>query len=724
MSNFIKWSFIFTFLIIASQQAHTQIPKLIDVNQNHFENKALCSHAQVYKNMADKMLANPVYFRPYDVLNYDILLDWYNMMNMPMKLDSNGFGYLTQEDVVWSGRNTITLRIDTAELSTLEFDSKDLKILSVKVNGEQITPTPPVTNNILSIPLNQPLHKNDTAIVTIDYKHDKWYGDNQFHGFFLYPKRQYLGQIPVAPNDSAFIEERLAYTMSEPEEARYWVPCNDAPHDKASLSMTVRVPSGYSVASNGLLKNLDKTDSVWTYSWRSDNVMAPYLMHAAASVFAEWSEWYHKVTNPQDSIEIKYFAWQKDFDATAKDGSQYNAHWAFEQNVEQIGTFAKRYGEYPYKKYGLVCLQQFHYGGMEHQTITSINRVWLRQNARWGLAHELSHQWLGDLITCKTWNDIWVNEGGATFSEAIWSEHTNGIKGYFDNMVGKRNYYLKRGGRNLPPIYGLPINTIFGNYAVLVYQKSSWIYHQLRMILGDDVFFPALRSFLNKNKFTSVDHTDFIKSFTEDVPNPPINFDTYFTQWLMKKGHPLLSLNVTTTFNGNDNYLAHITLAQTQKADSISDIFEIPVRIVFKDTSDNEFVDTLWQKQREISSEINLPFFPSKIYIDTSFTLCEVDTIVTDVIESADHIYTELTVAPNPVRTSNIATVSFGIIKAGTVNLELYNLLGLKQKQIFNGYLDKGSYKFDFNTNHLIPGVYILRARNGAISISKKIIIY
>lgn len=724
---FKKYNFIIVVIIsiiFSIKFVSAEIPDILKNEPRQIENKALCSHAYTTKSQFDEMLDNPVYFRPYDVLNYDIYLDWYDMLNKPMKLDSNGFGYIKSDDVIWSGSNTITLRVDTTSLSNLEFDSKDLEILKVMVNGNEITPVPVEKNGIISIHLSEPLHTDDTVTVKIDYKHKKWLGQDKFRGFFLYPKHQYLGQIPVEPKDSAFIEERLAYTMSEPQEGRYWVPSNDSPHDKATVSVTVRVPAGYSVASNGLLEQLDKSDSVWVYYWKSRDVMTTYLIHAAASIFAEWSDWYHKVTNPEDSIEVKYFAWQKDYDATAEDGSQYNAHWAFEQNVEQIETFSKLYGEYPYEKYGLVVLQQFHYGGMEHQTITSINRVWLRQNARWGLAHELSHQWLGDLITCKTWNDIWVNEGGATFSEAIWSEHMGGIDAYFNNMLGKRNYYLKRGGKNLPPIYGLPVNTIFGKYAVLVYQKASWIYHQLRMILGDDVFFPALRSFLAKNKFTSVDHTNYIKSFSEDVPNPPIDFETYFTQWLMKKGHPLLTLNATTTFNGNGHHLAHITLAQTQEADDISDIFEIPVRIVFKDTSNNVFADTLWQKQREISAEVDVPFFPSQIYIDTTFTLCEVDTIITDVMLTADEIYSGLTVAPNPIKRGNIGTISLGLNKTGMVTIEIFDLLGLKQAKVFNGFMEKGSYKFDFSTNNLLPGIYIIKARSGPTIISRKIIIH
>ncbi len=721
----IKLVLVLLFIISAGISiANAQLPEIIDVNKSHFEFKPTCSHSRNSKHLADEMLAKDVYFRPYDVQHYDIFLDWYGTLNKPMKLDEKGFGKLEEDDIKWTGTNKITLKIDTSELSKLSFDVGDLSIIAVKVNNKIITPLPPVVNKVLTVSLDKAYHQNDIVTVEINYAHNKWYGKDRFKGYYLYPKHKYIGKIPVKPNDTAFVEERIAYTMSEPQFARYWLPCNDAPHDKATVTMKVRVPANYSVASNGLLQKVSVNDTAWTYYWKSDNVMPTYLIHAAASIYKQWSEWYHRVTNPDDSIEVKYFVWQKDYDATKKDKSQYNAKWAFEQNIEQIETFSRLYGEFPFKKYGLVSLQPFHYGGMEHQTITSINRAWMRNNSRWGLAHELAHQWLGDLVTCKTWRDIWVNEGGATFSEAIWSEHIGGKEAYLNNMLSKRFWYLKRGGSKKPPIYDLPINTIFGSNAVLVYQKASWIYHQLRMFLGDDVFFPALRSLFQKNKFTSIDHNDFIKSFSEDVTDSPIDFNTYFNQWLMKKGHPIFSMNVSTHFNGHNHYLADVTIKQTQKADNISDIFIVPIRIIFNGKKDEVFTDTLWQRTRSVTKKFDVPFFPSEIIIDTAYTLCEVDTIVTDVLESTGDIYSELLVSPNPLSRGAIGNLSFGFKKQGQVSITLNNLLGHKEKIIFNGYLDRGNYRFSFNTNNLLSGVYIVRVTSGTINTWEKIIIH
>jgi len=716
--------FVIALLLLAVARVLSgQIPEILNVEQIHFETKGYCSHIKDLENMNDEVLANPVVFRPYDVLHYDIFLDWYDMMNKPMKLDSNGFGYITEDDVVWSGQVKISLKVDTTKLSILEFDSRELRINKVLVNDKEILPIPPVVGNVLKIQLDTPAVQDEFINVTINYVHDKWLGADQFRGFYLYPKSQYLGKIPVEPQDSAFIEERLAYTMNEPQNARFWLPSNDSPHDKATVTMKVRVPRGYSVASNGLLKEIIKNDSAWTHHWHSSDVMTTYLIHAAASIFKEWSEWYKKVTNPNDSIEIKYFTWQKDYDADKKDGSQYNARWTFEQNVEQMEAFSTAFGEYPFEKYGIVSLQQFGFGGMEHQTITSINRVWLRQNARWGLAHELGHMWMGDLVTCKTWNDIWVNEGGATWSEAVWSNYDQNFDAYLWNMLGKRDAYFRSGGSQLPPIYGLPINTIFGRYAVLVYQKSSWIYHQLRMMLGDEVFFPALQSLFAKYANTSIDHLDYIKSFTEDVPNSPIDFDIYFSQWLMKSGHPQLSMSVTTNNAGGENNIASVSISQIQEPDEISDIFEIPIRVVFKDSTGNFLADTLWQYERTIEKNVELSFFPSEIYIDTTFTLCEVINSVTDVQTSEFSTSTEIFISPNPIFSGNIGSIELKMEDAQDVKIILYNILGKLEQEIYSGSLNSGTYRLDFDTKSLQPGAYWVRLISAKRTIIEQVIV-
>ncbi|MFN3781107.1 MAG: M1 family metallopeptidase, partial [Candidatus Kapaibacteriota bacterium] len=448
--------------------------------------------------------------KPYDVLEYDLFLDWYNVMKNPSSMDSI--------DRVWWGRNIIALKSLEPNLELIELDAVELFIDSVFVEihnqKTKVFPTPKISNGKLRVSLPTKLNLDEVCKVTIYYTYARNIPESNYRGFFLYPKGKFVGRLPAPFYDSVFVEERIAYTMSEPEDARYWLPCNDAPYDKADAKITVRVPKDYLVASNGYLSEVATDgDTAKIFFWVSDKPLTTYLIAVTASKYVMFDDWYRKVTSPQDSVEIKYFVWEKDYKATKTDGSEYNAKNTLQTTPKMMEFFSKIFVEYPFIKYGIVALMPFHFGGMEHQTITSINRVWLRQNVQFGLAHELAHQWIGDLVTCATWNDIWFNEGGATWSEALYAENLWGKSGYDYFILSARREYLRKGGIELPAIYGLPTNTIFGDYAVLVYQKSSWVFHMLKENLGDSLFFRIFRKFLVDYAYKSITTGELINYF-------------------------------------------------------------------------------------------------------------------------------------------------------------------------------------------------------------------
>lgn len=685
------------------------IPDYIATEPGIYEQKFNCNHLERYKHSIDNPLAIPDNARPYDVLNYDIYLDWSDMLSKPDRLDSNGLGYITASDVTWTGTNTITLVPTQNDLASIELDANSLKINKITLNGVEVTPTPQPLNGLLSVKLINNYKTTDTLVFKIDYTFNRFISPQQYYGFFLYPKRQYIGIIDVAPYDTAFVEEKLAYTMNEPEDCRYWLPCNDRPYDKAIVTVKVDVPPDFSVASNGLLTKLDKTSGKWRYTWEDDTPIATYLVSVTASKFHEFSDWYTR--NDGKKIEVQYYVWEKDFQADKKDRSQYNAHWTFEQNVEQIGTYSKLYGEYPYKKYGLVALMPFNYGGMEHQTITAIARPWLRNNERGGLAHELAHQWLGDLITCADWNDIWINEGGATFSETLWNEHNGDRSSAFESMVNNRNYYLRQGGLDLPAIRKVPKETMFYKNVAVVYHKSSWVYHMLRTMLGDSAFFRSIKSLLNKYQHTSIDYKQFQKSFEEDNKNPLVSFETYFNQWMYKTGHPLFEMSTTAYNVGNNKYEMHLNLSQFQDADSISAFFEVPVRVTITGKNNETYIDTLLQTKRDQEFIRTLDFYPVSAVIDTSFILCEIRSNISSVKEANNVILSNIT--PNPIKRGDIAKINYLQENLESkITVELFNSLGVKIRNIFNGSLDKRDYEFNFETKDLTPGVFFIKVTN------------
>lgn len=666
--------------------------------------KQTCCYSSHYSLTVNQKEVTAVNSRSYDVILYDLFVDWYNVLKNPIEMDSL--------DRIWYGKNNITVKIKQNNLTQIEFDASNLVIDSVKVLYKnqlyEITPTPKISNNLLKVSLPFQVFEGDTLLVSIGYTYARNVKIENYRGFYLYPKRMYVGSLPAPFYDSVFVEERLAYTMSEPEDARYWMPCNDAPYDKANEKITVRVPNGYTVASNGFLEKLEMDgDTAKVFYWVGDKPITTYLMSITASKYIKYSDWYRKNTNPKDSVEVQYYVWEKDYLSTKTDGSEYNARNTFATTVAMMEFFSKTFVEYPFVKYGMVAIMPFNFGGMEHQTITSVNRAWLRVNSQFGIAHELAHQWLGNLVTCATWNDIWFNEGGATWSEALWAGKLWGQMGYNSLLLNSRSKYLRDGGLNLPAIYGLPTNTIFGTYSVLVYQKASWVYNMLKNMLGDTAFFVVLRDFFRDYAYQSIETQDLINYLTNKFPNPTVDFETFFEQWIFKAGHPVyrISSSINSFQNDSGYYNANVILSQVQNQIGVPDVFKTPIRLAFI-KNDSIFYKTLINNQRNQTYSFALPFFPDSVIIDTTFVLCEV--VESYLTAENNRASCSEGVFPNPVSPIDINQIMLCIPTNDRYTIQIYDFLGRLIDTIYDGNLDEGSKVIPFSANKLSTGLYFV----------------
>lgn len=674
----------------------------------------LCSHSES-NHKYDNILSENLVRRPYNVLSYNLYMDWVNPLSHD-KYNINGVAVVDSTDRIWKGINSMKIRIDSFNVDNIEIDAVGFLINSITLNSVKLANTPQPIGGILTIPLNPSIKRGDTISLSIDYT----YIANTQDGFFLYPKKMFVGIIPNT-SDSAWIEERIAYTMSQPESARKWMPCNDNPYDKAIASIKVRVPLGFDVASNGLLQKIDTlTDKTTIHYWSDDVPVATYLIAITASKYVKIKDWYPKVTNPEDSIPIIHYVWDKDFRATKTDGTEYNATRALSTTAQMMRIFSETFLEYPFSKYGTVILQPFWAGGMEHQTLSSINRVWLRTNEQFGLAHELAHQWLGDLITCATWKDIWINEGGATWSEALYGERANNKNFYNSLMLNRRATYFRGGGMALFRCYNPPMKDLFNYY--VTYAKSSWIYHMLRNMLGDETFFNTLRNLLNEYKYNSLTTEDFKEFFKSSVPNPPISFDTFFDQWVYSPGHPILNV-ISETYKKVDNkYLTKITLNQTQSFPDVPEVFTTPVKILFHSGDEVKHTEVLVTDDRTKSFDLVLDFIPDSVSIDTTYILCEVGSVITSVRELMEPNYNE-GIFPNPAGVDKGAKLVTSI-KSGKFEIEIFNSFGKRVKDVINADLVQGTYEIELPIGDLIPGSYFVRVKDLNIYKTFKLIIY
>ncbi|MBU1881758.1 hypothetical protein KKA08_06955, partial [bacterium] len=240
----------------------------------------------------------------------------------------------------------------------------------------------------LTIDLNSPLGLDDSVVVSIDY-----------HGEPV--QTGPLGALFWATHQG----EPMVASLSEPEGARSWWPCKDVPWDKATARMVWTVQDNWIATGNGLLESVTVPQpGLRSFEWIESYPITTYLIAVTATNFSYWRDWY--VTAQNDSLPLDYFIYPED---------SLNSVIDFVDMPEMIGYYSDAFGEYPFmdEKYGMVA---FMFGGaMEHQTLTSMGAYWINgwgpDYNNWIYAHELAHQWWGDLVTCGTWMDIWLNEG-------------------------------------------------------------------------------------------------------------------------------------------------------------------------------------------------------------------------------------------------------------------------------------------------------------------------
>jgi hypothetical protein len=312
--------------------------------------------------------------------------------------------------------------------------------------------------NVLTCVLPQPLALGEQACVTVHYS-----GNPASVGFGSYDLSSHAGTPILA-------------TLSEPDGSPSWWPTKDDPADKAdSVDVRIRVPLGYTATSNGALVSADTLAGVVTWHWRERHPIATYLVCMTVTNFVAIHDQYQPAAGPP--MPVVHYVWPEDLaDATVD----------LSVTVPLIAWYASVFGEYPFvdEKYGH---SEFTWGGaMEHQCNTSYGAPLIRGDHAydWIVAHELSHQWFGDKVTCATWEDIWLNEGFATYSEALWTEHLNGGAALISYMNGRCNVTDPSG-----PIYDPP-GTFDSN---TVYKKGAWLLHMLRGQVGDGAFFALMR---------------------------------------------------------------------------------------------------------------------------------------------------------------------------------------------------------------------------------------
>jgi aminopeptidase N len=678
--------------------------------------------------------------RGYDVLRYDLALDWSDPLRGTSETDAHrGF----------TGKQIITIRLDSS-LSHIILDAAQMRIDSAFLGnvriGNVMSQQPeflPTDEETISLPLPAPVRRGDTLVFTLYYTHTSSQNDEQNGtGFFLYSKGRFgaVRRSNGVIQDTAYLPERLAYTMSEPFGARRWMPCNDIPSDKALIRVAVRVPSEYTAISNGLLVRTDSDVTSKTFVWAHSSPIAPYLMAVTASVYASYTEWYKKIRNPNDSLPITHFFWRNDDTDLPWNNANYNARRLFSITVGTMGVYARLFGEYPFERYGHVVVQPFSAGGMEHQTISTINRSWLR-GTQAGVAHELMHQWFGNLVTCASWEHIWLNEGMASYGEALWYESWGGKRWYSLAMDGFANAYWSANAEDrAASVYVTEpssVDAIF-NYAT-TYAKGAWIHHSLRRILGDSTYFHIMKLYATKFAFRTATTDDLQAMFIENAPTASISLRNFFQEWVYGRGIPTFSAAWRIAgINDNTQYRSvlvpswqlpvrvEVALSQLQQGNGVPDVYHLPISVTFRRVNSNvnppdtlRAVRTIYTNERRTSAIFDVPFVPDSVIIDEAADfLCEKRSLSMNCASTP----IVLRVYPNPIKPQSPFTVDFSLHNDAQITIEIFDMLGSRVATSFQGYATSGMHCIRDAVN-LAVGVYVVRIRgNGSSAVERFVV--
>lgn len=395
-----------------------------------------------------------------------------------------------------------------------------------------------------------------------------------------------------------FDNEPAIYTLSEPDKAQTWWPCKDVISDKSVSEMIITVPAQLTAVSNGLLtevKNEENGDK--TFYWKSNYPASTYLVSIAIGKYDNWTETYTSLDSSKQ-MPVEYYTYP-----------QYteNAKIDWKNTVKMIEFFSKTFGEYPFinEKYGM-ALFGWAGGAMEHQTISSMGYTLITGTGRFEdvVAHELAHQWFGDAVTPETWKDIWLNEGFATYSEALWVENQNGKEAY-QNFMKKLDYGFYQG-----TVYD-PEGFIFGS---TVYKKGAWCLHMLRGVVGDQVFFEILRKYYSRYEFKNASTEDFMK-VCEEVSGTDLKY--FFEQWIFTgKGRPEYIYSwESEDFQGQSGtgiYTIRLNLKQTQKDFGV---YKMPVKVTVKTDSEEKEI-SFFNETKDQQFEFPVNGKPTEVLID------------------------------------------------------------------------------------------------------------
>lgn len=570
-----------------------------------------------------------------------------------------------------TGQTDIVVESEADDLAAVLLHLKTLTVSAVRIGATALAYTH--TGDNLTVQLDRVYTAGELLTLTVDYagtpSHEAW------GGFWFHPEMAFNMGVGLYSDP--------------PSMARNWFPCFDEPQDKATVTAHYTVRDDWKAVGTGLLTAVtpNPADHTITYSWNEPHPTSTYLVSISA---ADWAA----IPDPVYPALICNYVLP---------GDSVHAITSFQNVHHMMDAYTTRYGAYPFDKFGFVGVR---IGDMEHQTMVAHMRTLINGNNYWDpiLAHELSHHWWGDWVTVADWRDVWLSEGFATFSEAIYQEHRLGMTGYHNSMNGIMDYYLNSG--ETFPIYD-PVSM----WGATSYEKGGSVLHMLRRILGDAVFFDLLAQWGAAHGFGNALTSDFT-AMAEAVSGQDLNW--FFDPWIYQAGYPRYEWSWRSVEGGAvDTLRVHVNQVQ-----SIGPDFRMPIdfRVTLGSSGNTTVTGVVEQASEDLV--FTFPQLPTAVAFDPErWVLCRKAEVTAGVpIGVPAGTLTLRPSGPNPFQATTTVLLSTSD-PATPVEVSIHDGTGRSVRDlgrefvqgtkavVWNGRDDAG--------NPAASGVYFLRARQG-----------
>lgn len=606
----------------------------------------------------------------YDVLTYKVDMDIYSC-------------YSPSHPKSFSANMVITLKVDSL-LSQILLNARNasLEVDSVSMAGVSFSHA----SDTLKVQLNRSYQPGEVVQLKIFYRH-KNVTDNAF-----YVSGDYL------------------FTDFPPEGARKVFPCWDRPSDKAQWDLTLKVPLNVRVGSIGRLADSTISADTIKYHWVTDFPSSTYLVTITSKInFQTQKNYWNNPDDPNDSIPV--WIYYKNGESLTNINSVLNPVTDF---------FSQKFGRYPFEKIGFATLNSsFSWGGMENQTMVNLRPG--GYNDANLIAHEHAHQWFGDLITCGTWADIWLNEGFGTYCQNLWVEHSAGYTAYKSSMNSIANYYLAN-NPHLPlynpswaihtPSTGLLYNT------ALIYYKGACVLFQLRYVLGDSVFFNVMNDYATDTNFTYKNAvTEEFVSKVNQVSGQDL--DWFFDEWVYSANHPVYENTYEIINLGNGNWKVKLVIRQTQ---TNTVFFKMPVEVEIDFSNGTDTLIEVMNDSNFQLFEFIFPHEPTTLTFDPArnILLKQATTVVGIQDKGRQQFFLEQN-SPNPFNSSTL--ISYQVGTPVNVTISVVDSNGKILFTPINKKHEQGRYSYMLQNENLTSGIYMLKMEAGTYHETIKIVV-